>query len=354
MLPIPLCKSLFVALLLALSSCVKDKASPSVPPTGPVTETTTYRNPVLASGPDPWVFEKDGFYYYMHTTGGNLTLWKTAKMSELGSAPRKVIWTPQATGAASRDIWAPEIHFLDGKWYVYFTAGPGNCCGGQRMWVLENAAADPTTGTWVEKGQLAVPGQDLWAIDGTILEQNGKRYLVWSGQEAGSVEQRLYICQMSNPWTLTGPRAQLSRPEFSWETVGEPKVNEGPEILKHNDKTFLVYSASHCNTDSYALGLLTAFSTADPMNPAAWSKSSTPVFTQDPADRAYGPGHNTFFKSKNGQEDWILYHANAEPNKGCGDARSPRMQKFTWNADGTPDFGTPAPIGVSLPEPAGE
>jgi GH43 family beta-xylosidase len=290
----------------------------------------------------------------MHTTGNNLRLWKTAKMSELGSATSKVIWTPSTMGGASRDIWAPEIHFLDGKWYVYFTAGPGNCCGGQRLWVLENAASDPTTGTWIEKGQIAVPNQDLWAIDATILEQNNKRYLLWSGQEAGSVEQRLYIAPMSNPWTISGPRAELSRPEYPWERNGEPKVNEGPQVLKRNNKTFIVYSASHCNTDDYALGLLSASSTADPMIPTSWTKSATPVFTKDPADRAYGPGHNSFFKSKNGQEDWILYHANSGPNQGCGDARSPRMQKFTWNADDTPNFGTPEPIGVQLPEPGGE
>jgi GH43 family beta-xylosidase len=341
-------------LLLGLLACEKDKPQAVVPQPTPGVDATTFQNPVLSSGPDPWVTEKDGFYYYMHTTGNNLRLWKTAKMSELGSATSKVIWTPSASGAASRDIWAPEIHFLDGKWYVYFTAGPGNCCGGQRMWVLENAAADPTTGTWVEKGQIAVPNQDLWAIDATILEQNNKRYLLWSGQEAGSDEQRIYIALMSNPWTISGPRAQLSRPEFPWERNGEPKVNEGPQVLKRNNKTFIVYSASHCNTDDYALGLLSTSSTADPMVPISWTKSATPVFIKDPADRAYGPGHNSFFKSKNGQEDWILYHANAGPNQGCGDARSPRMQKFTWNADDTPNFGTPEPLGVQLPEPAGE
>lgn len=213
---------------------------------------------------------------------------------------------------------------------------------------------DPTTGTWIEKGQIAVPNQDLWAIDATILEQNNKRYLLWSGQEAGSVEQRLYIAPMSNPWTISGPRAELSRPEYPWERNGDPKVNEGPQVLKRNNRTFIVYSASHCSTDDYALGMLSTSNTADPMIATSWTKSATPVFTKDPADRAYGPGHNSFFKSKNGQEDWILYHANSGPNQGCGDARSPRMQKLIWNADDMPNFGTPEPIGVQLPEPGGE
>jgi GH43 family beta-xylosidase len=291
----------------------------------------------------------------MATTGNNVTLRKTAKMSELSSAPATVVWTPPSNGANSRDIWAPEIHFLDGKWYIYFTAGPGNCCGGQRMWVLENAAADPTTGTWIEKGRIFNPTEDFWAIDATVLEQNGQRYLLWSGHaNATTEEQRLYISRMSNPWTLTGPRVELSRPQFSWEQQGVLPVNEGPQILKNAGKTFLVYSASHCTSDSYSLGLLTASATADPMNAAAWTKTPTPVFVTNATAGAYGPGHNAFFKSKDGQQDWILYHANSRPNLGCGDARNPRMQPFTYRPDGTPDFGAPVSIGVALPRPAGE
>jgi GH43 family beta-xylosidase len=344
-------------LLVALLSCSKDSGSgggntPPTPPT-PAPSATTFTNPLLPSGPDPWVIQKDGFYYYMQTTGNNLVLRKTAKMSELGSAVSTTIWTPKATGPTSHDIWAPEIHFLDGKWYVYFTAGPGNCCGGQRLWVLENASADPTQGTWTEKGQIAVPGQDLWAIDGTILEQDGKRYLVWSGQEAGSDQQNIYIALMSSPWTLTGPRTQLSHPQYAWELSGTPKVNEGPEIIQHGGKTFIIYSASHCSTDDYALGQLTLTGT-DPLAASAWAKSTTPVFVKNPANRAYGPGHNSFFKSKDGSQDWIIYHANTNPNEGCGDPRNPRMQQFSWNADGSPNFGTPVAIGTPIARPAGE
>ena len=349
--------SFWASLLLAGAlGCSKGSTAPAAP-TPPVVvppTATSFTNPLLASGPDPWVYQKDGFYYYMHTTGNNITLRKTPKMSELASAVSTIVWTAPAAGPNSRDVWAPELHFLDGKWYVYFTAGPGNCCGGQRLWVLENANADPTTGAWTERGQLAVPGQDLWAIDGTVLEQNGSRYLLWSGQEAGSVQQNIYICRLSNPYTLTGARVRLSEPQYSWELNGNPKVNEGPEILKHDGKTYLIYSASHCSTDDYALGMLTASATADPLDARAWTKSATPVFTKNPTNNAYGPGHNGFFVSKDGQENWIIYHANLQPNQGCGNARNPRMQKFTFNADGSPNFGTPVATGVALPRPGGE
>jgi GH43 family beta-xylosidase len=340
-------------LLLGALSCNK-KADPATtsPPTNPVA--STFTNPLLPSGPDPWVYQKDGSYYYMATTGGNLTIRKTAKMSELGSGVSYTVWTPTANAANSHDIWAPELHFLDGKWYIYYTAGPGSCCGGQRSWVLENANTDPTQGTWTDKGRLANPVEDNWSIDGTILELNGTRYYVWSGWPgATDGEQRIYISRMSNPWTLTGPRVQLSRPELGWETNGYPKTNEGPEALQHNGKTFIVYSASHCSTDDYTLGLLTLTGT-DPMDATAWTKSQTPVLVKNAANHAYGPGHNSFFKSKDGTQDWIIYHANTGPNQGCGDVRNPRMQQFTWNADGTPNFGTPVATGQALARPSGE
>ena len=345
------CRSLAYLLLLNLLACKKSEPAVVAPPL--VVDETTYANPVLASAPDPWVYQKDGFYYFMSTTGGNLTLRKTAKMSELAKAPGKVIWTPPP-GNTYRDIWAPEIYFFDGKWYVYFSADPF-CCDGHRVFVLENSSPDPTTGTWVDKGRIFNPTEEFWAIDGTVLEQNGQRYLLWSGHRVtNDPVQRLYISRMSNPWTLTGPRVELSSPDYAWEKEGIPDVNEGPEILKHGDKTFIVYSASHCSTDDYALGLLTASGTADPLDPNSWTKTATPVFVKNPAGGAFGPGHNGFFKSPDGTEDWLIYHANVGSGQGCGDARSTRMQKFTWSADGTPNFGQATATGTKLPRPSGE
>ncbi|MBG8553419.1 glycoside hydrolase family 43 protein [Hymenobacter guriensis] len=344
-----------LGLLLLAPGCQDSKPAPFVPPVVPPTTTaTTFQNPLLPSGPDPWVVQKDGFYYYMHTLNERLTIWKTPKMSDLNTAPSTVVWTPAPNGNASANLWAPELHFLDGKWYIYYTAGQAGTFGMQRTWVLENAAADPTTGTWVDRGRLFNSSADFWAIDGTVLEQNNKRYFLWSGHNGIDAVQRIYISEMSSPTTLTGPRVELSHPEFAWENVGPPFVNEGPEILKHGDKTFLVYSASFCGTDQYTLGMLTASNTADPMQPSSWTKSTQPVFAQNPANRAYATGHNSFFRSKDGQEDWIIYHANSNPNEGCVEKRNPRMQKFTWNADGTPNFGVPVAINQPILKPSGE
>lgn len=92
----------------------------------------------------------------------------------------------------------------------------------------------------------------------------------------------------------------------------------------------------------------------DSMNVPDWNKTPTPVFTTPAENGAYAPGHNSFFKSRDGKEDWILYHANPSIGLGCGGKRSPRMQKFTWNVDGTPYFGVPVKINATIKNPSGE
>ena len=326
------------------------------------TSAATFTNPLLPAGADPWSIYKDGYYYYTNTTGRNITIWKTKSLSQLKNAPQKVVWTPPATGPNSKDIWAPELHFINGKWYLYYAADAGTNQT-HRLWVLENASPDPLQGTWIDRGKIADP-TDKWAIDGSAFEHKGQMYFVWSGWE-GDVNgrQEIFIAKMKNPWTIDGERHKLSTPVFAWERNGDLNtptdpphvdVNEGPQVLLHGDKLHLIYSASGCWTDTYALGMLTASATSELLQPGSWTKTNVPVFQQAPAVGVYAPGHNSFFKSPDGTEDWILYHANDEPGQGCGRFRSPRAQKFTWNADGTPNFGQPMSTKTPLPRPSGE
>ena len=245
----------------------------------------TYTNPLLPSGADPWVIYQDGYYYYTNSTGHNITLWKTKNIVDLKSAEKKIVWTPPATGAFSKEIWAPEIHYLQGKWYVYFAADSGNNVD-HRMYVIENASRDPLRGKWVMKGELNLP-ENKWAIDASVFENKGKLYVIWSGWKGDeNGEQDIFIAQLENPWTAEGRRTLISAPTYQWETNGDlnnpndvkhVSVNEGPEILKHGDKIFLIYSASGCWTDYYALGMLTASIDANLLNASSWQKTDHPV-----------------------------------------------------------------------------
>jgi GH43 family beta-xylosidase len=300
------------------------------------------------------VTQKDDWYYVTHTTGKDLRLYRTKKMSELRNAEMKTIWTAPASGMNSKQIWAPEIHFLHGKWYFYYAADDG-LNENHRMWVLENDAADPFTGTWSDKGELELP-DDKWAIDGTAFEINGNLYFLWSGWEGDSnVRQDIYITRLSNPWTAEGNRILLSKPEHDWETMGgSPTINEAPQFLLHGDKSFIFYSASGCWTDDYTLGMLTSDASSDPLDADMWTKFSEPVFEKNFSSAAYGPGHNSFFTSPDGTEDWIMYHANPEAGQGCGGNRSTRIQKFEWTPAGLPDLGVPVALGAAVERPSGE
>ncbi|QCR25047.1 glycosyl hydrolase family 43 [Pontibacter sp. SGAir0037] len=346
--------SLFLFFQLSfLTGCGKEDA----PRNDPAFNTnTTFTNPIMTNGPDPWVAQKDGIYYYTHTMGNRIGIYKTNAVTQLRATSSKTIWTPPATGAYSRNIWAPEFHFVASKWYCYFAADDGND-ENHRMYVIENSSPDPTTGTWEFKGKISDPS-DKWAIDGTVLEHEGQLYFLWSGWEgtdpgSNSGRQQIYIATMSNPWTISSERVMISRPTYNWEMNG--LVNEGPVILKNKEgDVFLIYSGSGCWTDDYSLGMLRLKEGGNPMSADDWEKKATPVLSKNPANGAYGPGHNGFFTSPDGTEDWIIYHANTLSGQGCGGTRNTRIQKFSWNADGTPNFGEPANINIRHDKPSGE
>lgn len=319
-----------------------------------------FTNPLLPSGADPFSFYKDGYYYYTHTLGNRIGLWKTKNIADLATAEHKVIYTPPAGTMWSKELWAPEVHFIYGKWYIYFAADDGKN-DNHRMYVLENSHANPMQGEWVFKGKVADPS-DKWAIDGNVFMYKKQLYMIWSGWEGDTNgEQNIYIAKMKNPWTIDGNRVRISKPQYHWETHGtlndannppQVNVNEGPQALMNKNKLFIVYSASGCWTDYYALGLLEFTGKGNLLDSSAWKKKAEPVFAGSPENGVYAPGHNSFFKSPDGKEDWILYHANSKPGQGCGGHRSPRAQRFYWNKDGTPDFGIPVKPGASLPLPS--
>lgn len=319
----------------------------------------TFNNPLLPSGADPYSTYHNGYYYYTHTAGSKLVLWKTKSLANLKDAESREVWTPPPGMPYSKEIWAPEFHFINNKWYAYFAADDGNN-NNHRMYVLENTSEDPFKGTWQFKGKIA-DATDRWAIDGDVFTYKNQLYMIWSGWEGTTnYQQNIYIAKMSNPWTIEGNRVLISQPTYTWEKQGDlndavnpphVNVNEGPQFLQHGNDVFIIYSSSGCWTDFYSLGML-RLTGPDPMNPQAWQKSASPVFVKSEKNSVYAPGHNSFFKSPNGKEDWILFHANDNPGEGCGNKRSPRMQKIEWNKDGTPNFGTPVANTQSLQIPS--
>ena len=343
-------KKLLAGLLLPLFlfSCATRESSEDTIPHQQVQNAPGFTNPIFPNGADPWLEYFNGNYYLTTTTWtSQLVMRKSPTLAGLATATPIHIWS-ESDAERCCNFWAFEFHRLktgEGyRWYVIYTSGIAENYDRQHLSVIESQGDDPL-GPYTYKGS---PMPDTWNIDGNYLEHNGQLYLLWS--EWVKDEQSIFIAKMKNPWTITGDKMLISRPEHEWEKAGM-KVNEGPEILKHNGRTFMVYSASFCNTPDYKLGLMELVG-SDPLTPGAWRKSPDPVFSK--ANGVYGPGHNGFFKSPDGSEDWLIYHGNASELEGCSATRSLRAQKFTWNDDGTPRFGEPVAAGVPVVSPAGE
>ena len=344
-----------LALFISWLACAKSNSSKRNTDPATSSKDSLFYNPLLSSGADPWVYKKGNVFYYMATNGVNITILKTTAISALAQAPAKTVWSPPASGPDSKNIWAPELHYLNQKWYLYYSAGASADLSTQRCFVLENTADDPLTGQWTDKGKIGDPDADFFSIDGSVFEYKGKLYFIWSGTASDKDNiQRIYIAEMENPWTLKTHRVQISMPEYSWEKTGG-QVNEGPEaLINPSGDLFIIFSVSQCATDDYGLGQLRLKPGGDPLHPADWTKQAVPVFSKSIQQNVFGPGHNGFFKSKDDQEDWIIYHANSASGQGCGGTRSPRIQKFTWKADGAPSFGEPVSVAQQQRKQSGE
>lgn len=307
----------------------------------------TFTNPIKSSGPDPWLQYHNGYYYLATTTwNSTITMRRSRTLAGLSTASDTTVFNLAGRPNGCCNMWAPEFHLLNGRWYLYYVAGQNvpDYNPTQRLHVLESAGTDPM-GPYTFKADLGT----TWELDPSILQHNGKLYLMGSAIDG---TQSLTITPLSNPYTVSGARRTISQPTLAWERQ-TGAVNEGAEPLYRNGRTMIVYSASACWGPDYKLGLLTLTGT-DPLNRAHWTKSPNPVFQRNDGNGVFAPGHNGFFSSPDGTEDWIVYHANDSASGGCDMNRSARAQKFTWNSDGTPNFGTPVRLGTTLAAPSGE
>ena len=319
----------------------------------PAAAASDFANPLVPQRADPHVsLHTDGYYYYTATVPeyDRIELRRTRDLNRLGKAEAKVVWRKHASGPMSSHIWAPELHHIDGKWYLYFTAGRADAPFDIRLYVLENASANPLEGRWIERGQLKT-GWESFALDATTFTVNGRRYLSWT-QRPPTADRHMtavYIARMDTPLSITGPATLLTTPELPWEKVNQ-HVNEAPAVIVKHGRVFLTYSASATDAN-YSLGMLTAAASADLLDRAAWTKSPLPVFQSSEATGQYGPGHNSFTTTPDGRRDILVYHARTyreikgdplhDPN------RHTRAQFITWRADGTPDFGVPVADAIS-------
>lgn len=288
---------------------------------------------------DPWIFYLDGYFYHCYSHGGGICVNKAKNIEDLATVADYFVYTPEKGKSYSEELWAPELHIIDGKCYIYVACDDGDNLN-HRMYVLYNDSADPQAP--YKMGGKITDSTDKWAIDGTVLNYDGKLYFAWSGWEGDiNTMQNIYVAEMSDPFTISSKRVLISTPTFDWElngangTLGSPYVNEGPVFLTKNGKVYLIYSASGSWCNDYCLGRLD-FKGGDILNAANWVKEPTCQFEK--TDTIKGPGHCSFF-DKDGKT-YMVYHAFNQDEKFGWSSADSRVQEITWEND-VPVLGKP-------------
>jgi len=317
-----------------------------------------YDNPFIEERADPYIVAGDGCYYFTasYPAYGNVNagydriiLRKSTTVAGLASAEEKTVWQAHASGTMAKHIWAPEMHRINGTWYMFFAAGNSDNVWAIRPYVLK-CDGDPYTGTWTECGQMQASGGDTssfqnFSLDMTYFENNGKHYVIWAEIKGDS---SLFMAEIdpSAPWKLISQPILLTKPEYSWELVNN-RVNEGAAVLKANGKVYVFFSASGTGSE-YCVGMLQADANADLMNTASWTKGTSAVLSSANLYGESGPGHNSFVTDENGNL-LIVYHARpaAHDAQSCGTyssdplydpCRHTRIRQVYIGADGTPNI----------------
>jgi GH43 family beta-xylosidase len=309
----------------------------------------TFTNPVM-EGADPHVTYYDGDYYMLVTRGDRVGIKRSSELHRIHEYNEVVVWRFQNTPVGGH-VWAPELHQVDGKWYIY-TCGQNTGLSSnqhavnyvqknQQMFLLESLSDDPL-GPYVFKSWLL---EGTGAIDETVFTHtDGKQYIIWSqfnfpGQPQSQCN---YIAELVNAWTIGDKRVKISCPDEPWERNGWP-VNEGATVLQRNGKTYVVYSGSGYTTPEYALGYLLN-TDGDLLNASSWTKTG-PVFQQNPSGGVYSTGHNSFTVSPDGSEYWNVYHGRLSTDGST--SRYVFLQQYYWHGD-EPVFGIPVPVGEAI------
>lgn len=301
---------------------------------------TTFQNG-LYQGQDPFVFQKDGFYYLSQSGPYNPTALYVSKSRSLANQGEK-IKVYQANGNLGR-IFAPELFYINGQWYIYACADVTAMNGHHHAVVFQGTTQNPQD-PFTYKGVLftGTGATNYQANDFTVFQVGTQLYASWGTLNTSGLPDPTAngpaIARMDSPLSITQNRTLL--PGFG---------GEGPRVLQKNGKTFLTVSSGQWATKGYRMAMYTN-TDGNLLNPASWTFKDN-VFNT--TSEVWGPARGAFTKSADGTEDWMIYHSKVWSADGNG-WRQVNIQKFTWNADGSPNFGTPASPFTPLTLPSGD
>ena len=318
-----------------------------------------YANPFIEERADPYIMlGPDGYYYFTasypmksHSDPegyDRVILRRARKIEELPKSEEITIWKANDTTLTHRFIWAPELHFIDGRWYIFYAGSEDK----ENEWsfdchVLVCDGHDPYTDKWREKGKFQKREEDDFSFTGfsldmTYFEDGDRSYVIWA-QHSRQKISCLYLGEVDRrePWRLISMPMLLTEPEYEWEKV-RYAVNEGPAVVKHHGNIIVCFSASGTGPE-YCVGAILASEGSNLLCRESWTKQKNPLITSGDLKDEYGPGHNSFTKDAEGNDIFVYHARSRECFEGrCGYAqndplydpcRHTRIRKISFTYD---------------------
>lgn len=299
---------------------------------------------IFETGSYPYLTKEGDTYYYLmpSSPSGRIAIYSASTPEGIKDAEPVTVW--KSPYNEYKNIWSPELHRIDNKWYIYFEADDGNT-DNHHLYVLENDSADPTKGLWQLKGPIMINEEWNYGIHPSVFTVRDKKYLIWSGWEKRRTEtetQCIFIAEMENPWTLKSDRVMISKPVYEWErqwinpdgsrSAYPIFVNENPEgfVSPNGKKVVILYSASGIWTAYAVVGMLKADASSNLLDPKSWHKVSEPVFTPVEDGNFIGASNITIAPNKDNSGSVLMYQAK---HKDATNDNSIMLRNIKWEGD---------------------
>ena len=321
----------------------------------------TFMNPLGSEGhPDPCIVycAKENCYYGISTTGfpfwgdDTLTVHRAKNFEDLFvTSESRVVYRSNDQDETYGYLWAPELHYIRGQWYIYTSCQNAPKNNLKHVIVLKAKTESPFDGFEL-CGHI---NRDFYAIDPSVYHdtESDKLYLCCS-PVIDSI-QRLSIQELRSPAEPVGKIAVIAKPELDWEQVppycdGGAIVEGGFFVKSPNGRLFILYSANGCWSDDYTIGLL-EYKGGNIISADSWEKYPYPILTKGNGN--FGPGHATFFYSPDKSELWICYHCLESSNPSVQPMkRLCHCQRVFFDETGFPHIGDLFPNNVPCAVPS--
>ncbi len=332
--------------------------------TAPLSGEISYQNPI-AGYADPSIVYHDGYYYYTYAATHMKTdaLWmaKAANLCDIGKVEPVLIWSQALTGQGKEmtALWAPQLYFMDGRWYIYAAAqtDKDTATGHDRrfpyVWIGQE---DDPTGPYEYFGCMENLDPDVFMyLSPRVIKHGGKWYMFMSGfyrpEDTNPHTQRMRVCELETPTKMASKQIVISSPCYYYEydpadTAMLKGIMEGPyPFYTPKGDLYLFFAAGHTRTDYYATGIMRFNGTENDslLDATKWEKFPEPLQYANLDNFVYSPGALVVTTSPDGSRYYGVYHAK-EYHLSAYSMRRMHMQEITFDETGFPHMEDPQPV----------